>query len=188
MTQLLRAIEDCIATLRPLAGLEEPLNRAAKMVLACLTSGHKLLVCGNGGSASDATHLATEFLCRYVADRRPYPAISLTANGELMTAVCNDYGADEIFARQVWGLAEKGDLLIAFTTSGKSKNILRALEEAKRKGIESICFLGRDGGFTKGVATLDLIVSGNNTARIQEGHQILFHTLCEMVEEKLPKS
>jgi D-sedoheptulose 7-phosphate isomerase len=188
MTQLLLAIEESVATLRGLTGLEEPLNRAAKMVLACLTSGHKLLVCGNGGSASDATHLATEFLCRYVADRRPYPAISLTANGELMTAVCNDYGADEIFARQVWGLGEKGDVLIAFTTSGKSKNVMRALEEAKRKGIDSICFLGRDGGFTRGVATLDLIVSGNNTARIQEGHKILFHALCEMVEEKLPKS
>ncbi len=188
MTQLLRAIDDCIATLRPLAGLEEPLNRAAKMVLACLTSGHKLLVCGNGGSASDATHLATEFLCRYVADRRPYPAISLTANGEYMTAVCNDYGADEIFARQIWGLAQPGDLVIAFTTSGKSKNVKRALEEARRCGIESICFLGRDGGFTKGMATLDLLVVGDNTARIQEGHKLLFHVLCEMVEEKLPKS
>ena len=188
MSQLLRAIEASVATLRGLTGLEEPLNRAAKMVLACLTSGHKLLVCGNGGSASDATHLATEFLCRYVADRRPYPAISLTANGEFMTAVCNDYGADEIFARQVWGLAEKGDVLIAFTTSGKSKNILRALEEAKRKGIRSICFLGRDGGFTRGVATIDLVVTGNNTARIQEAQKLLYHVLCEMVDEKLPKT
>jgi len=188
MTQLQQAIEYSIATLRPLASLDEPLNRAAKMVLACLTSGHKLLICGNGGSASDATHLATEFLCRFVADRRPYPAISLTANGELMTAVCNDYGADEIFARQVWGLAKPGDLVIAFTTSGKSKNIRRALEEARRWGVESICFLGRDGGFTKGMATLDLLVAGDNTARIQEGHKLLFHVLCEMVEEKLPKS
>ncbi len=188
MTQLQQAIEYSIAYLRGLAGLDEPLARAVKMVLRCLTSGHKLLVCGNGGSASDATHLATEFLCRYVADRRPYPAISLTANGEFLTAVCNDYGADEIFARQVWGLGEKGDVLIAFTTSGKSKNVLRALEEARRKGVESICFLGRDGGYTKGVATLDLIVSGDNTARIQEGHKILFHALCEMVEEKLPKA
>jgi D-sedoheptulose 7-phosphate isomerase len=188
MTQLLRAIEESVATLRGLTGLEELLNRAAKMVLSCLTSGHKLLVCGNGGSASDATHLATEFLCRFVADRRPYPAISLTANGEFMTAVCNDYGADEIFARQVWGLGEKGDVFIAFTTSGKSKNVLRALEEARRRDIESICFLGRDGGYTKGVATLDLIVPGDNTARIQEGHKLLFHVLCEMVEEKLPRS
>ena len=188
MTQLLRAIEDSVATLRGLTGLEEPLNRAAKMVLACLTSGHKLLVCGNGGSASDATHLATEFLCRFREDRRPYPAISLTANSELMTAVCNDYSADEIFARQVWGLGEKGDLLIAFTTSGKSKNVLRALEEAGRKGVESICFLGRDGGFTKGVATIDLVVTGNNTARIQEAQKLLYHVLCKMVDEKLPKA
>ena len=188
MTQLQRAIEDSTATLRGLTVLEEPLNRAAKIVLACLTSGHKLLVCGNGGSASDATHLATEFLCRYGEDRRPYPAISLTANGEFMTAVCNDYRADEIFARQVWGLGEKGDVLIALTTSGKSKNVLRALEEAKRKGIESICFLGRDGGFTKGAATLDLIAPGNNTARIQEAHKLLFHVLCEMVDGQLPRA
>jgi D-sedoheptulose 7-phosphate isomerase len=120
-------------------------------------------------------------------DRRPYPAISLTANGEFMTAVCNDYSADEIFARQVWGLGEKGDVLVAFTTSGKSKNVLRALEEAKRKGLESICFLGRDGGFTKGAATLDIIAPGNNTARIQEAQKLLFHVICEMVETKLPK-
>src|SRR5450755_790102 len=188
MSLLQRTIEDSVTTLRGLAELEAPLNRAAKLVLHCLTSGHKLLVCGNGGSASDATHLATEFLCRFMGDRRPYPAISLTANGEYMTAVSNDYSADEIFARQVWGLGEKGDVLIAFTTSGKSINVLRALEEAKRKGIKSICFLGRDGGYTKGVATLDLIVQGHNTARIQEAQKLLFHVLCEIVEEKLPKS
>jgi D-sedoheptulose 7-phosphate isomerase len=187
MTQLQQAIEASIAGLRGLAGLEEPLDRAVKMVLRCLTSGHKLLICGNGGSASDATHLATEFLCRYREERRPYPAISLTANGEFMTAMCNDYHADEIFARQIWGLGQPGDLVIAFTTSGKSKNIQRALEEARSRGIESLCFLGRDGGFTKGLATLDLLVAGDNTARIQEGHKLLFHVLCEMAEEKLPR-
>src|ERR1039458_3816298 len=188
MAHLQKAIDETVATFRGLTALEAPLNRAAKMVLACLTSGHKLLVCGNGGSASDATHFATEFLCRFMGDRRPYPAISLTANGEFMTAVCNDYHADEIFARQVWGLAEKGDVLIAITTSGKSKNILRALEEAKRMSVESIAILGRDGGFTKGVATIDLIVPGSVTARIQEAQKVLFHALCEMVEEKLPKA
>lgn len=188
MTQLEQAIEESIATLRSLTALEEPLNRAANMVLACLTSGRKLLICGNGGSASEATHLATEYLCRFREDRRPYPAISLTANGEYMTAVCNDYHADEIFARQIWGLGEKGDVLIAFTTSGKSKNVLRALEEGKRKGLETICFLGRDGGFTKGAAAIDLIVPGTVTARIQEGHKLLMHALCEMVEARLPKS
>jgi phosphoheptose isomerase len=187
MAHLQKAIDDSVAMLRELAVLEKPLDRAAKVVLTCLTSGKKLLVCGNGGSASDATHLATEFLCRFREDRRPYPAISLTANGEFMTAVCNDYGADEIFARQVCGLGEKGDVLIAFTTSGKSKNVLRALEESKRKGVKSICFLGRDGGFTKGAATIDLIVKGNSTARIQEGQKLLMHVLCEMVDGKLPK-
>ena len=187
MTLLQRAIEDSVAATRALSALEKPLNRAIKLVVSSLTSGHKLLVCGNGGSASDATHVATEFLCRYCDDRRPYPAISLTANGEFMTAVCNDYHFDEIFARQVWGLGERGDVLIAFTTSGKSRNVLRALEEANRKKMKSICFLGRDGGFTKGVATLDLPVPGTVTARIQENHTLLFHVLCEAADGRLPK-
>ena len=187
MTLLQRAIAESISTTQALAGLEEPLTRAAEMVRKCLTSGHKLLLCGNGGSASDATHLATEFLCRYREDRRPYPAISLTANGEFMTAVCNDYHAEEIFARQVWGLGQPGDLLIAFTTSGKSRNVLRALEEARCRGVESLCFLGRDGGFTKGVADLDLFAPGKDTARIQEAQTLLFHVLCEMVEQGLPR-
>jgi D-sedoheptulose 7-phosphate isomerase len=188
MSHLQRTIEESITTLRRLATLEEPLQRATHLLSHCLLSGRKLLVCGNGGSASDATHLATEFLCRFRDDRRPYPAISLTANGEYMTAVCNDYHADEIFARQVWGLAEKGDVLMVITTSGRSKNVVRALEEARRKGVESIAVLGRDGGFTKGLATVDLIVPGTVTARIQEGQKVLYHVLCEMVEEKLPKA
>lgn len=188
MSQLQSTIEESIATLRSLSALEEPLQRAAQLLSHCLRSGRKLLVCGNGGSASDATHLATEFLCRFKDDRRPYPAISLTANGEFMTAVCNDYQADEIFARQVWGLAEKGDVLLVITTSGRSRNVVRALEEAKRKGVESIALLGRDGGITKGLATIDLIVPGTVTARIQEGQKVLYHVLCEMVEENLPKA
>jgi len=188
MSPLQTAIEEAIVTLRSLSALEAPLARAAQLVGRSLLGGKKLLICGNGGSASDATHLATEFLCRFQDDRRPYPALSLTANGEFMTAVCNDYHADEIFARQVWGLAEPGDVLIGITTSGKSKNILRALEEAKRKGVDSIAILGRDGGYTKGVATIDLIVPGTVTARIQEGQKVLYHALCDLVEAQLPKA
>jgi D-sedoheptulose 7-phosphate isomerase len=187
MTLLQRAIEESVVTTRALGALEQPLKQAAKLVLQSLTAGHKLLVCGNGGSASDATHVATEFLCRYCNDRRPYPAISLTANGEYLTAVCNDYHADEIFARQVWGLGQKGDLLIAFTSSGKSRNVVRALEEANKRKMKSICFLGRDGGFTKGIATVDLIAPGTSTARIQEAQTLLFHVLCETVDGELPK-
>jgi phosphoheptose isomerase len=187
MAQFKKALEDSIATINGLTALKKPFNRAAKMVLNCLLNGNKLLVCGNGGSASDATHLATEFLCRFQNDRRSYPAISLTTNGELITAISNDYSFEEVFARQIQGLAQKGDILIAFTTSGKSKNVSRALEEAKRVGIRSICFLGRDGGFTKGLATVDLLVQGPNTARIQEAQKLLYHILCETVDEKLPK-
>lgn len=187
MTPLQRAMEETASTLKQLAAFEPPLTRAAAMILHCLMSGHKLLLCGNGGSASDATHLATEFACRFRDDRRPYPALSLTANGELMTAIGNDYSFDEVFARQVWAFGREGDVLIALSTSGKSKNVLRALEESKRLGLESIGFLGRDGGFTKGVATLDLIAPGSNTARIQETHKLLYHVLCEMVEERLPR-
>jgi phosphoheptose isomerase len=187
MAHLKKAIDDATSTIRALAELEEPFLRAVKMVLDCLLAGNKLLICGNGGSASDGTHLATEFLCRFQGDRRSYPAISLTTNGELITAISNDYCFEEVFARQVQGLAQKGDLLIAFTTSGKSKNVSRALEEAKARGIQSICFLGRDGGFTKGLATVDLLVKGPNTARIQEAQKLLYHVLCEMVDEKLPK-
>jgi phosphoheptose isomerase len=188
VTILQHAIQESVETFQALAALEEPLSGAVQIVSTCLNSGHKLLICGNGGSASDATHLATEFLCRFQGDRRPYPAISLTANGEFLTAVGNDYHFSEVFARQVWGFGEKGDVLICFTTSGKSKNVLRAIEEATRKGVTSICFLGRDGGFTIGKATLSILFPGNCTARIQEAQKFLFHVLCKLVEENLAKS
>ena len=188
MTKLQQAIQDNVQITQSLTALEPLLSQAASMVLAALTTGGKLLICGNGGSASDATHMATEFLCRFMGDRRPYPALSLTANGEFITAMGNDYNFDEVFARQVWGLGGKGDVLICFTTSGKSKNVLRAIEEANKQSVQSICFLGRDGGFTKGQATLDILVPGSNTARIQEAHKFLFHVLCEIVEEQIPKA
>ncbi len=138
------------------------------------------------GSASDATHLATEFLCRFREDRRPYPALTLTvANGEFLTAMCNDYHADEIL-RQVWGLMEKVMCSSAPTTSGKSKtSCARSRKPNARAWRASPCF-GRDGGFTKGIATIDLIVPANVTA-IQEGQKVLFHALCEMVEESCPR-
>jgi len=187
MTPLQQAIDEATTVLRELSAFDPPLLRATEMIVRCLTSGHALLLCGNGGSASDATHLATEFACRFQEDRRPYPALSLTANGELMTAIGNDYQFDEVFARQVWAFGRRGDLLIALSTSGRSRNVARALEEAARIGMESICFLGRDGGFTRGMATLDLVVPGTRTARIQEAHKVLYHVLCEMVEARLPR-
>ena len=126
MTKLQQAIQDSVAMTQGLATFDEPLNCAAQMVLTSLTSGRKLLICGNGGSASDATHMATEFLCRFLGDRRPYAALSLTANGEFLTAMGNDYHFDEVFARQVWGLGEKGDVLISFTPFSSVRCVCRS--------------------------------------------------------------
>jgi phosphoheptose isomerase len=180
-----QAINGSIETLKSLEKIESKIARATEMIEQCLRSGSKLLVCGNGGSASDAAHFATELVVRFAKDRRAYPAICLTGDGGLLTAAGNDYGFDEIFARQVAALGLEGDVLIVLTTSGKSKNVRRALEEAKSHKLKTIAFLGRDGGSTIGLADVDLLVATDSTARIQEAHQLLLHVLCEAVESRL---
>jgi len=180
-----QAINGSIETLKSLEKIESKIARAAEMIEQCLRSGSKLLVCGNGGSASDAAHFATELVVRFAKDRRAYPAICLTGDGGLLTAAGNDYGFDEIFARQVAAFGLEGDVLIVLTTSGKSKNVRRALEEAKSHKLKTIAFLGRDGGSTIGFADVDLLVASDSTARIQEAHQLLLHVLCEAVESRL---
>ena len=178
-------IEASIAQLRALKALEAPLLEAAQMVERCLRDGHKLLLCGNGGSAADAAHIATEFVCRYQRDRRAYPAICLSDSGSTLTATGNDYDFKTIFARQVEAFGRDGDVLIALSTSGRSPNVVAALEQARRQQLASIALLGHDGGAARGLASLDLVVPGCVTARIQEAHKLLLHTLCEMVEQTL---
>src|SRR5438309_9611352 len=179
------AIAAATETLRSLSRLEARMVDAADLIEQCLRTGNKLLVCGNGGSAADAAHFATELVVRFAKDRRAYPAICLTGDGGLLTAAGNDYGFDEIFARQVAAFGLEGDVLIVLTTSGKSKNVRRALEEAKSRKLKMIAFLGRDGGSTIGLADVDLLVASDSTARIQEAHKFLLHVLCEIVEERL---
>jgi phosphoheptose isomerase len=182
------AIAAAKETLQSLVGLDAQVAKAANLIEQCLYAGNKMLVCGNGGSAADAAHFATEFVVRFVKDRRAYPAICLTGDGGLLTAAGNDYGFDEIFARQVAAFGVPGDLLICLTTSGKSKNIQRALEEAKARKLKTIAFLGRDGGSTIGIADVDFLVANDSTARIQEAHMLLLHVLCEVMEVPLPQS
>jgi phosphoheptose isomerase len=174
-------------TLQSLVNLGPKLAKAADMIEQCLRAGNKLLVCGNGGSASDAAHFATELVVRFTKDRPAYPALALAGDGGLLTAAGNDYGFDEIFARQVAAYGKEDDLLICLTTSGKSKNVVRALEEAKVRKLKTITLLGRDGGSTAGLADVDLLVHGDSTARIQEAHKLLLHVLCEAVELRLAK-
>ncbi len=189
MSTLLR---DNIAAVREmLAGLGEldpQVAAGADAIATALLAGRKMLACGNGGSAADASHMTTEFVCRYSRDRRPYPAISLATQGGDMTAIGNDYSFDDLFSRQVRAFGLPGDVLVAFTTSGKSENVRRALVAAKEMGVISIAFLGRDGGVCAGLADIELIVRGDVTARIQEGHKLLLHTICEIVEERFEQA
>src|SRR5438552_3982228 len=150
------ALAAATKTLESLANLDEQLAKAADLIERSLRAENKLLVCGNGGSAADAAHFATELVVRFAKDRRAYPAICLASDGGLLTAAGNDYGFDEIFARQVAAFGMPGDVLICLTTSGKSKNVQRALEEAKARKLKTIAFLGRDGGSSVGMADVDL--------------------------------
>ena len=172
-------------TLQSVVDLESQITKAAELIVDCLTNGKKVLACGNGGSAADAADFCTELACRFVEDRRPYPAMNLSQGGSLITATGNDYGFEEIFARQVRAFGNSSDVLIAISTSGKSKNIQRAIEEARDRKLKTIALLGRDGGSSAGVADVDLIVKGDSTARIQEAHKFILHVVCEICETRL---
>lgn len=178
-------IDDSVRTLESLKDLEPKISRAADLICEGFRTGNKLLICGNGGSAVEASHFATELVVRFAKDRGALPAICLAGDSGILTAAGNDYGFDEIFARQVAAFGRPGDVLICLTTSGKSKNVMRALEEAKAGGLKTIAFLGRDGGSTVGVADVDLLVKSDSTARIQEAHQVLLHVLCEIIEARI---
>ena len=180
-----RALDDAARTFASLDALAPAVEHAAQVIGDALLAGGKLLVCGNGGSAADAADFATEFACRFVGERRPYPALNLGACGSLLTATANDYGADEIFARPVRAFGKAGDVLVAITTSGNSANVLAALAAARDVGLATIALLGRDGGAARGRAQVELIVPGNATARIQEAHQFLLHAICELIEPRL---
>jgi len=179
------SIAEVTKTLQSVFDLESQITKAAELIVDCLTNGKKVLACGNGGSAADAADFCTELACRFVEDRRPYPAMSLSQGGSLITATGNDYGFEEIFARQVRAFGNSGDVLIAISTSGKSKNIQRAIEEARDRKLKTIAVLGRDGGASAGVADVDLIVKGASTARIQEAHKFILHVVCEICEARL---
>jgi len=165
--------------------LVEPLARAADMVAEAIRSGGTLLVCGNGGSAADAQHIAAEFVGRYLKDRAPWPAIALTTNTSALTAIANDYGFDEVFVRQVLAYGRTGDVLLAISTSGESPNVLRAVEAARAAGLLVIGMSGRGGGPLAGLCDVCLTVPVSSTPRIQEGHITLAHILCGLVEEAL---
>jgi D-sedoheptulose 7-phosphate isomerase len=169
------------------AALELPpiLERAVAAMHGCLRAGGKILACGNGGSAADAQHLAAELVGRFREERRALPAIALTADTALLTALGNDYGYERVFARQVEALAQRGDVLMAFSTSGNSPNVLQAAQTARRLGCSVIAFTGAGGGKLAGHADVLLKAPSSTVARIQEVHTLCIHVLCESLDALL---
>jgi len=166
-----------------IAQMETPLEEASKRIVNTLKNGNKILLCGNGGSAADAQHIAAELTGRYKTERRGLPAIALTTDTSALTAISNDYGYAKVFDRQVEALANKGDLLIGISTSGNSENIISALKTAKELGCSTVGFSGRDGGQMNKMCDINLVVPSDDTPRIQEMHILFGHTLCQIVDD-----
>jgi D-sedoheptulose 7-phosphate isomerase len=163
----------------------ESLVQSAAMIIGSFSNGGKVLFCGNGGSAADAQHLAAEFSGRFEKDRAPLPAEALHVNSSYMTAVANDYSFDVVYSRMIEAMGKKGDVLVGFSTSGNSQNIINAFEVAGKRGMKTIAFTGKDGGRLKSMADICLHIPHNNTARVQEAHITAGHIICKLVEEKL---
>jgi D-sedoheptulose 7-phosphate isomerase len=165
----------------------ETITKIAEAYGAALAAGGTLFFAGNGGSAADAQHLATEYVVRYQSSRPALRAVALTTDTSLLTACANDMGFDEVFARQVEALARPGDVLSLHSTSGESPNVIRAAQSAKSRGVRVVAFLGKSGGGLKDLADLALVVPADDTARIQEIHLAVEHVICKMVEERLTR-
>ncbi len=168
-------------------GYLDLVNKAGMRLAQIIKQGNKVLLAGNGGSAADAQHFAGEIVGRFLMERNAIPALSLCVDPSVMTCIGNDYGYEEVFARQVQGLGREGDAFIGISTSGNSENIIRAITEARKKNMFVVGFLGKDGGKIKDLCDVALVVPSNSTPRIQEIHTFTVHLLCEMIEKEVFK-
>jgi D-sedoheptulose 7-phosphate isomerase len=163
----------------------DEVQRAAEMICATFKAGGKLLLFGNGGSAADAQHIAGELVNRFLQKRRALPAIALTTDGGVLSCIANDTGFENVFARQIEAMGTKGDVCIAITTSGTSRNVIVACEQARKQEMKVIGLLGRDGGTVATLCDLALVVESDDTQRIQETHNLIGHILCELIETEI---
>ena len=183
---LAETVDDSIAVKRQtLETCAETVEQVADALFETLRTGGKIMLCGNGGSAADAQHVAGEFVGRFLTERRPLPAMALNADTAILTCVGNDYGFEQVFARQVTALAAPGDVLVGISTSGESPNVLRALEAARQRGVRTIAFTGMTGGKLRELADICLCVPSTVTARIQETHITLWHVICDVIDQRL---
>ena len=168
-----------------LSNLTPEVNEAGRHIASALAQGGKLMLCGNGGSAADAQHIASELTGRFIQERHPLAGIALTTDSSALTCIGNDYAFDEVFARQLRALGRPGDVLIGISTSGNSANVVKAVQAAREMGITVIGLLGRDGGALKPLSDVAIVVPSKVTARIQEAHILIGHTLCGLIEHEL---
>lgn len=181
-----KAVQDLVKACSDTAKSCYPrLSELAVWICAAFAGGGKLLLCGNGGSAADSQHIAAEFINRFRMERRPLPAIALTTDTSILTAISNDYNFDHVFSKQIEALATPKDVVIGISTSGNSQNVITALDAARSAGAKAVAFTGKSGGNTTGHADLVLSVNSEDTPRIQEVHIFLGHLLCDMVEQEL---
>jgi D-sedoheptulose 7-phosphate isomerase len=185
LNTMIDAHVQCLQNLKTIAS---DLKTAGDTLLQCLLDGGKLMLCGNGGSASDAQHFAAEIVGRFERERAAYPAMALSTDTSILTAVGNDYGYHEVFARQIAGLGRPGDVLIGISTSGHSENVIRAVEQAQSMGMKTVGLLGRDGGNLKHMVNQPIVVSSTTTARIQETHIFILHYWAWQIERGLPQA
>jgi len=184
-------IKETIENLRKLL-LEENLiqviNKAAKEVIIAIKSGNKIMICGNGGSAADAQHMAGEFICKFSKDRNPLPALALTTDTSVLTSISNDYSYADVFSRQVKALGKSGDVLLGISTSGSSRNVFNAFKVAKEMGIKTVLLTGATERDTCNFSDIVIKAPSTDTPRIQEMHLLIEHIICEIVEKKLCKT
>lgn len=180
-------IDAKIQLLNILKGSEymETVESVADCMADCIRNGNKIILAGNGGSAADAQHFAGEIVGRFMMERKSIPALSLCVDPSVMTCIGNDYGYDMVFARQMEGLGQAGDVFVAISTSGNSENIIKAIKAAREKGIKVVGFLGKGGGKIKDICDYALVVPSDDTPRIQEIHTFTVHLMCERIEQKL---
>ncbi len=180
------SIRELRETLDKLPSIASGIEQATGIILNTLRRGNKLLLAGNGGSAAEAQHFATELVGRFKGNRRSLPAVALTSDGTLMSCIANDFGWESVFVRQVEGLARPGDVVIGFSSSGNSADLIALFEESGRQNLDTISFLGRGGGRCRGLAGCEIIVPSESTAAVQEVHLLLIHHICEQIEKAFP--
>ena len=180
-------LEQSTKIIADLHDLSNEINKTANLIIAAINKNRKIIIIGNGGSAADAQHIAAEFLGRYKLKRKSIPAIALTSNSSTTTAIANDYDFSDIFSRQCESLVSKGDIVIGISTSGNSENVVKGLRTSKKNGGLTIGLLGNKGGKIKNIVDIPLIVKATSIPRIQEAHRVIYHIICEIVEEELAR-